>query len=168
MFNSKFGRIISTGSVEHPDAHPTINGRVVLCPTREQYHGLGYLPIVNNPPEPPEGYHATASRCVERDGEIVTEWQYEKDVPVPRRWTRLKINLALANAGWREQVLQILAGVELAPGYTADKALGDCDYIEEWFPDAAKWESMLNAVAVALGVTRKQVNDFIDSIPTEG
>ena len=63
---------------------------------------------------------------------------------------------------------QFLSATEIATGYTAWEALTDCDYIEEGYPDAEKWNALLDGAAVALGKTREEIDAFLDAIPTEG
>jgi hypothetical protein len=63
---------------------------------------------------------------------------------------------------------QFLSATEIATGYTAWEALTDCDYIEEGFGGAEKWNALLDGAAVALGKTREEIDAFLDAIPTEG
>lgn len=87
--------------------------------------------------------------------------------PPPRRWSRLAIKTALAQAGMLSQALAYLAQVEIATGYSAAEALQDCDYIEEGYPDATRWAALLDGAAQALGKTREEIDAFLDAIPQE-
>ena len=64
--------------------------------------------------------------------------------------------------------LDYLAIVEIAPGYSAEAALTDCDYVEEGFPNAERWNALLDGAATALGKTRAEIDAFLDAIPQEG
>ena len=87
--------------------------------------------------------------------------------PPPRRWTRLSIKTALAQAGMLSQALAYLARVEIASGYSAAEALQDCDYIEEGYPDATRWDALLDGAADALGKTRAEIDAFLAQIQQE-
>lgn len=120
-------------------------------------------------PTPPEGKVAIPDSWEVQDGEWVRTWRYEDaPPPPPRRWSRLSIKTALAQAGLLSQALAYLAQVEIATGYSAAEALQDCDYIEEGFPTAERWNALLDGAAQTLGETRAEIDAFLDAIPTEG
>ena len=148
-----------------------INGRKVYNPKAVHCKIAGYLPLVDSVmPTPPEGKHW------ERNGKIYSHesgyaWDYvlvDNPPPPPRRWTRLSIKTALAHAGILSQALAYLSGVEIEMGYSAASALTDCDYIEEGYPTAERWNALLDGAGVALGKTREEIDAFLDAIPTEG
>ena len=85
----------------------------------------------------------------------------------PRRWTRLSIKTALANAGMLAAARTFLSSAEVATGYSAWEALTDCDYIEEGFGGDEKWNALLDGAAQALGKTRAEIDAFMEAIPTE-
>ena len=87
--------------------------------------------------------------------------------PPPRRWSRLSIKTALAQAEMLAAARAYLSAVEVAAGYTAWEALTDCDYIEEGFGGAEKWNALLDGAASALGKTRAEIDAFLAQIPTE-
>lgn len=92
--------------------------------------------------------------------------QEARPVP-PRRWTRLSIKTALAQAGMLSQALAYLAQVQIATGYSAAEALQDCDYVEEGYPNAARWSEILDGAAQDLGKTREEIDTFLGAIPQE-
>ena len=128
----------------------------------------------------PEGFHYEPKEEGMEDGEIVHKWQVRNGAirinwglvpnppPPPRRWTRLSIKTALAQAGILPPVYGFLQTVEIANGYMAWEALSDCDYVEEGFGGSEAWNALLNGAAVALGKTREEIDAFLDAIPTEG
>jgi len=149
-----------------------INGRKVYGPKAVHCKIAGYLPLSPDyPVDPaPEGKHWKRTDKIERDGDGY-KWVYvlvPNPPPPPRRWTRLSIKTALAKAGMLDAARQFLSSTEIATGYTAWEALTDCDYIEEGYPDAEKWNALLDGAAVALGKTRAEIDAFLASIPTEG
>jgi hypothetical protein len=148
-----------------------IDGKQRLHPSpaqAAQFDAYSINPSVN-PPTPPEGKIAVEDGWEVADGEWVRTYRYE-DVPPPppRRWSRLSIKTALAQAEMLAAARAYLSAVEIATGYTAWEALTDCDYIEEGFPTAERWDALLGGAASALGKTRAEIDAFLDAIPTEG
>lgn len=147
-----------------------VDGRMVLHPTPTQ--AAAYNAYTRNDdapaPTPPEGKIAVHDSWEVQDGEWVRTWRYEDaPPPPPRRWSRLSIKTALAQAEILAAARAYLSAVEIATGYTAWEALTDCDYIEEGYPDATKWSALLDGAAQALGKTRAEIDAFLDAIPTE-
>ena len=167
--NRNFGKLTG-GELTYAPTALIIDGRTILNPNAESYAAAGYLPVdTSEPSEPPrEGYHWTPDGWEERDGAIRRVWREEANPPPPpRRWTRLSIKTALAQAGMLDAARQFLSASEIATGYTAWEALTDCDYIEEGFGGAEAWSALLDGAAVALGKTREDIDAFLDAIPTE-
>lgn len=151
----------------------TIGGRQLLHLTPAQAAALdppAYSRNDNAPaPTPPEGKIAVPDSWEVVDGEWVRTWRWEDaPPPPPRRWSRLSIKTALAQAEMLAAARAYLSAVEIATGYTAWEALTDCDYIEEGFPTAERWSALLDGAAQALGKTRAEINAFLDAIPQEG
>lgn len=147
-----------------------VDGRLMLHPKPAQAAQFGAYPRVADdaPPTPPEGKVAVPGGWGVRDGEWHRTWRYDPaPPPPPRRWSRLSIKTALAQSGMLAAARAYLAGVEVAPGYTAAEALTDCDYIEEGYPTAEKWDAILDGAAQALGKTRAEIDAFLGAIPTE-
>ena len=146
--------------------------RTEVFPTDADKARMGYLPLRDEyPSDPaPEGEHYERTGEIIRDGDGY-KWVYilvDNPPPPPRRWTRLSIKTALAQAGMLDAARQFLSSTEIATGYTAWEALTDCDYIEEGFGGAEAWNALLDGAAVALGKTREEIDAFLDAIPTEG
>lgn len=148
-----------------------VDGRLVLHPTPAQAAQYDAYPRAADdaPPTPPEGKVAVPDGWEVLGGAWHRTWRYEDAPPAPpRRWSRLTIKTALATAGMLDAARQFLSSTEIATGYTAWEALTDCDYIEEGFGGAEKWNALLDGAAVALGKTREEIDAFLDAIPTEG
>ena len=147
--------------------------RTEVFPTDEDKALMGYLPLVDELPpdfETPDGKHYERNGEIVRDGDCY-KWVYvlvDNPPPPPRRWTRLSIKTALAQAGMLDAAKAYLSATEIATGYTAWEALTDCDYIEEGFGGAEAWNALLDGAAVALGKTREEIDAFLANIPTEG
>ena len=146
--------------------------RTEVFPTAEDKALMGYLPLSPDyPVDPaPDGQHYERTGEIIRDGDGY-KWVYilvDNPPPPPRRWTRLSIKTALAQAGMLDAARAFLSSTEIATGYTAWEALTDCDYIEEGFGGAEKWNALLDGAANALGKTRAEIDAFLDAIPTEG
>lgn len=150
----------------------TADGRTIVNPTTAQYAELrdAHPKGADDPlPEPQEGKVAVyGGYALGEDNKWHKQWVLvDVPPPPPRRWTRLSIKTALAQAGMLSQALAYLAQVEIATGYSAAEALTDCDYIEEGYPTAERWSALLDGAADALGKTREEIDAFLDTIPTE-
>ena len=148
-----------------------VDGRLVLHHSPAQAAQFGAYPINPsvNPPTPPEGKIAVPDSWEVANGEWVRTWRYEDaPPPPPRRWSRLSVKTALAQAEMLAAARAYLSAVEIATGYTAWEALTDCDYIGAGFPTAERWSALLDGAAQALGKTRAEIDAFLDAIPTEG
>ena len=168
--NRNFGKLTG-GKLTYAPTALIIDGRTILNPNAESYAAAGYLPVDTAAPSVPprEGYHWTPDGWEERDGAIRRVWREEANPPSPpRRWTRLSIKTALAQAGILPPVYGFLQTVEIANGYMAWEALSDCDYVEEGYPNTEAWNALLDGAARALGKTREEIDAFLDAIPTEG
>jgi hypothetical protein len=174
--NRNFGKLTG-GELAYAPRSIIIDGREIWNPRAETYAAAGYLPVdTSAPSEPaPEGYHyeprgweifdddrSPVARHIRRVWEIVAN-----PPPPPRRWTRLSIKTALAQAGMLDAARQFLSASEIATGYTAWEALTDCDYIEEGYPTAEAWSALLDGAAIALGKSRAEIDAFLANIPTE-
>ena len=154
-------------------AYIMIGGRLKLHPTAEDYaaHTPPCWPVLANsaPSDAPAGYHYEFRSYEFAEGAFRRTYAFVQDPPPPpRRWSRLSIKTALAQAEMLAAARTFLESVEIATGYTAWEALTDCDYIEEGYPDATKWSALLDGAASALGKTRAEIDAFLSQIPTEG
>lgn len=160
----------AAGNLNRLELPVVIDGKQILHPTPAQAAALGAYPRNDDAPAPtpPEGKIAIPDSWEVQDGQWVRTRRYEDaPPPPPRKWSRLSLKTALAQAGMLAAARSYLAGVEVAPGYTAAEALTDCDYIEEGYPDAERWGGMLDGLATALGKSRAEIDAFLDMIPTE-
>ena len=149
------------------------NGKDYWHPEKEDFALVGYLPLVDELPpdfETPDGQHYERTGEIIRDGDRY-KWVYaliDNPPPPPRRWTRLSIKTALADAHLLPAAKAFLDAYETNPDYTALEAFTDADYIEEGYPNAEAWNALLDGAANALGKTREEIDAFLDAIPTEG
>ena len=168
--NRNFGKLID-GELTYAPRSLVIDGREIWNPRAETYARAGYLPVVEaSPSDPPrEGYHYAPDGWEERDGAIRRVWREEANPPPPpRRWTRLDILTALGESDMFDAAFTYLNGIEVKPHITAWLGLNTANYIEEGYPNAEKWNALLDGAAVALGKTREEIDAFLDAIPTEG
>lgn len=162
--NSTTKRLILQPNYITTAAGTTVN------PSAAQWAAIGAYPRADDPaPTPPEGKVAMLDDYEVRDGAWHALWRFEDaPPPPPRRWTRLAIKTALAQAGMLAAARQFLSATEIAQGYTAWEALTDCDYIEEGYGGAEAWSALLDGAAQALGKTREEIDAFLAQIPQEG
>lgn len=172
-----YGTIIANQLYHAPCAF-MLHGAMVTNPKADHFAALNvererqglppYIPIVDEPPTTDAAHYAVPTGWAEQGGEIVRQYEVRAyPPPPPRRWSRLAIKTALAQAGMLSQALAYLAQVEIATGYSAAEALQDCDYIEEGYGGAEAWASLLDGAANALGKTRAEIDAFLDAIPQE-
>lgn len=148
-----------------------IDGSWKLHPTAEQAARFYAYPRNDayTPGTPPEDKQwQLAPGYTLHDGKWCQNFE-AVDIPPapPRRWSRLSIKTALAQAEMLAAARAYLSAVEIATRYTAWEALTDCDYIEEGYPTAERWSAILDGAAAALGKTRAEIDAFLDMIPTE-
>ena len=156
-----------------------LHGSMVTNPKAEHFASLNverekkglppYLPIVDEPPQTDDAHYAVPTGWT-RDGET---WRRVYEVrayppPPPRRWSRLAIKTALAQAGMLTVVKAYLESKYVGSNYSLWDALTDCDYVEEGYPTTDGWGLMLDGAAQALGKTRAEIDAFLDGIPAEG
>lgn len=168
--NRNYGKL-NLGGIEYGPDTLTINGRKVYNPQAVHYRIAGYLPVVTEMPETPpaEGWHYEPRGWEVAEGKVRRVYAEVQDPPAPpRRWSRLSLKTALAQAEMLDAAKAYLQAQEIATGYTAWEALTDADYIEEGFGGAEKWNALLDGAASALGKTRALIDAFLDTVPTEG
>ena len=142
-------------------------------PTADDYAQMGWLKLDNGyaPSDPaPDGKHWERNGEIVRDGDCY-KWVYtlvDNPPPPPRRWSRLSVKCALADAHLLPAAQSYLTELLVKPDYPAWAALSDCDYIEEGFGGDEAWNALLDGAAVALGKTREEIDAFLAAIPTEG
>lgn len=147
-----------------------VDGKPVANPSREMILANGLKPFITPPAaKAPEGYRYVLGGWKEGATSIVRQWRLVSSAALKRRrrWTRLSIKTALAQAGMLAAARNFLSSAEIATGYSAWEALTDCDYIEEGFGGQEKWNALLDGAAQALGKTREEIDAFLDSIPPE-
>ena len=146
-----------------------IGGAVVCNPTPAQYEASGYKRVVDTPPQTDAAHYAVPVGWLELYDRIEREYDVrEYPPPPPRRWSRLAIKTALAQAGMLTVVKAYLESKYVGSNYSLWDALTDCDYVEEGYPTTDGWGLMLDGAATALGKTREEIDAFLDAIPQEG
>lgn len=120
---------------------------------------LGYFPLVTPvQPEPREGYHYEA-RYTDDGDRIVTSWvEAENPPPPPRTFSKFKLKLAIANAGFLAQFEQMLAQVEVLPGYSGAAAFADAITLDE---DHPKFAAAVVLAKQEFGLTDEQVEEIL-------
>lgn len=171
--NRNFASAIGAdGLPVYAPAYIMVGGRLKLHPTAEDYAANGYKPVTDElPTDPaPQGYHYEQRPFYEESyGAFRRFYILVADPPPPpRRWSRLAIETALAQADMLDAADAYLAQVSIVGTLTAARAFSRCDYIEEGYPDAAKWNALLDGAAQALGKTRAEIDASLSQIPTEG
>ena len=154
-------RILSETAIDrNPPKSATIGDRFV-CGTlpREYLATLGYYPLVETPaPAPAEGCHVEPRYALE-GGEVVKGWvQVEDPPPSPRTFSKYKMKLAIAQAGYLDEFTAMLASVEVAPGYNGAEAFRDALTLDE---DHQKFKAAVKMAKDNLGLTDEDVERIL-------
>lgn len=162
-----YARIISETRIStNPPREAVIDGAQVVGELPEAYlNSQGWYRLETTPaPEPQDGYHAEPRYAYDSDEtptRIVQSWvEVENPPPPPRVFSKLKLKMALAQAGLLQQFLAVLQGVELieGSGYMASDAFADAVNLSE-ANDGFK--AAVKAAKNALGVTDEQVEEIL-------
>lgn len=167
----RYGTLDSNGRPVYAGTTLVVDGVPYANAAREMWLAAGKKPFIEAaraPRSSREGFHFERDGWTEQAKAIVPKWKLVADgAPPPRRWSRLSIKGALADAHMLPVAKAFLSAFEVKPDYTAWEALTDCDYIEEGYGGPEKWNAVLDGAAQALGKTRAEIDAFLDSIPPE-
>lgn len=118
----------------------------------EKYLEAGYLPVVEEAPNPPEGMEPAYRECVEEDGKIVYRWRYQVPVKVPRVFSKLRAVEALMGLGvWNE----VKAWIESQGLY--DLYLAAVEFSE----DDERFATGVSVLKEKLGLSDEQVESIL-------
>lgn len=166
----RYGTLDQNGNPVYFTGTIYVDGKPVANPSREMMLARGQKPFIPaSPPKAPDGYRYVVSGWRDGGKSIVRTWTLVSTAApkARRRWSRLSIKGALADARMLPAAKAFLSEFEVKPDYMAWEALTDCDYIEEGYGGPEKWNAILDGAAQALGKTRAEIDAFIDRIPTE-
>ncbi len=85
--------------------------------------------------------------------------------PPPRVFSKLKLKGAIATAGLLPAFKELLAGMEVAPGYTAQEAFDDAVNLSEAHP---RFVEAVDIAKQVLAVTDEQVEEILAASVAEG
>ena len=156
--------IDQTAISTNPPREATIDGAQVVGELPEPYlNSQGWYRLEQTPaPETQEGYHAEPRYAYDSDEtptRIVQAWDVVPDPPAPPRTiSKFRLKLAIANAGFLPQFEQLLASVEVLPGYSGAAAFADAVTLDE---DHPKFRDAVAAVRERFGLTAEEVEAFL-------
>ena len=139
--------------------------------TAEELLAEGWLPLhyEERPSEDPtRGYAWSPIYRIEdaQTGRIVRQvWIQIPDPPMPRTFSKFRLKLAIANAGFLSDFEEMLGQVEVLPGYSGAAAFADAMTLDEDHP------KFVAAVALAkqeFGLTDEQVEAILAASVAEG
>lgn len=121
---------------------------------------LGWMPVrrTPRPDDPSPDHHYEERYAVDAEGILASWVEVEDPPPPPRTFSKFRLKLAIANAGFLSQFTQMLAQVEVLPGYSGADAFADAVTLDEDHPKFAA------AVALAkqeFGLTDEQVEAIL-------
>lgn len=142
-----YGRIVDGRFESAPNC---INNDFNL--SAEKYLEAGYLPVIEEAPNPPEGLEPAYREYVEEDGNIVYRWVYREPVKAPRVFSKLRAVEALMGLGvWGE----VRAWIEEQGLY--DLYLAAVEFSE----DDERFVSGVSVLKSKLGLNDEQVESIL-------
>lgn len=137
----------------------TVVGDITIVPGLPESLGLLPFDATPMPEEPaPAGSHYEARYSV-IDERIGQTWVAVEDPPAPpRTFSKFKLKLAIADAGFLSEFEQLLASVEVKPGYSGASAFSDAVTLDE---DHPKFEEAVAAVKQTFGLTDEQIEAIL-------
>lgn len=137
----------------------TIVGDITTVPGLPE--SLGFLPLDETPmPEQPapEGSHYEPCFSV-IDERIAETWVAVPDPPPPpRTFSKFRLKLAIANAGFLPQFEAMLGEVEVLPGYSGAAAFSDAVTLDE---DHPKFAAAVELAKMQFGLTDEQIETIL-------
>ena len=159
-----YARLISETAIDrNPPRHARLpDGRTVAGELPADYlASLGYHPLdeAQRPSEDPAAGTHWEARYALDGGDVVQSWvQVENPPPPPRTFSKFRLKLAIASAGFLPQFEQLLASVEVLPGYSGAAAFADAVTLDE---DNEKFKDAVKAVKSQFGLTDEQVEEIL-------
>lgn len=141
-----------------------IDGKFVCGTLPEAYlNSQGWYRLAETPmPEPRTGYHYERRFAYDNDEAptaIVRSWvEVEDPPPPPRTFSKFKLKLAIASAGYLDEFTTMLSSVEVAPGYMGDEAFRDAVTLDE---DHPKFRDAVQMAKDNIGLTDEQVEAIL-------
>ena len=157
-----YAKLISETAIDrYPPRHARLpDGRTVSGELPADYLAtLGYYPLRETPaPAPAEGCHVEPRYALD-GGEVVQGWvQVENLPPPPRTISKFRLKLAIASKGFLPQFEQLLASVEVLPGYSGAAAFADAVTLDE---DNQKFKEAVEEVRERFGLTAEEVEEIL-------
>ena len=159
-----YARLISETAIDrNPPRHARLpDGRTVSGELPADYLAtLGYHPLDEAPrpsEDPAAGTH-WEPRYALAEGRVAQSWIEVPDPPAPPRTiSKFKLKLAIASAGFLPQFEQLLASVEVLPGYSGAAAFADAVTLDE---DHPKFRDAVAAVRERFGLTAEEVEAIL-------
>lgn len=156
-----YAKLLSETSIDRTPPRSAVIDGAFVCGTlpRDYLATLGYYPLRETPaPAPAEGCHVEPRYALD-GGEVVQGWvQVPNPPPPPRTFSKFRLKLAIASKGFLPQFEQLLASVEVLPGYSGAAAFADAVTLDE---DHPKFRDAVAAVRERFGLTAEEVEEIL-------
>ena len=160
-----YAKLLSETSIDkNPPRSAVIDGAFVCGTLPEPYlNSQGWYRLVETPmPTARDGYHYEFRFAYDDESAptaILKNWVEVQNPPdPPRTFSKYKLKLAIADAGFLAEFEQLLASVEVRPGYSGAKAFADAVTLDE---DNEKFNDAVKAVKQAFGIPDAQVETIL-------
>ena len=121
--------------------------------THDKYLAAGYLPVEEEPPNPPDGMEPLSREYVEVNGKIFSRWVYRAPVNAPRIFSKLKTVEALIGLGVWPEVREWIEAKGLYDLYLAAVELSE---------DDARFVAGVNALKNKICLSDEQVENILE------
>jgi len=159
-----YARIISETRIDtNAPRSAVIDGSTVCGQLPEDYlNSIGWYRLDELPgPNPRDGYHLEPRYAYDDEAptKIEQSWvEVEDPPPPPRVFSKLRLKSAIATAGLLPAFKDLLAGMEVAPGYSAQEAFDDAVNLSEAHP---RFVEAVDIAKQVLAVTDEQVESIL-------
>ena len=120
--------------------------------TQEKYLAAGYLPVEEEPPNPPDGMEPVSREYVEGNRKIFSRWVSRAPMNAPRMFSNLKTVEALIELGVWPEVREWIEAQGLYDLYLA---------AVEFSEDDARFVAGVNALKNKIGLSDEQVENIL-------
>lgn len=162
--NTKFG-IVSGGVMTPAPEGIDVDGGFMINPTADAYAACDppYLPNEYTEPSPEQGYHVSSIRW-ETDGvRNFRVFEYERDEPVVRRYSKLALESAMFNAGLLEKIDELVDSQFVVNGLGQKMPLRRMYETANEFSDDNKFfVDFINMARERLGLDDKKIKSLLD------
>lgn len=124
--NRKFAKLVN-GAIEYAPRSFKKDGKYIFTSDEKVLRQFGYKPIVDAPPTTDDTHYALPTSWTETDDAIVRVYEVKEIEKPPRKFSKLKVVIALTQMGIWEQVKNWIVAQGLYDLYLAANEFSEDD-----------------------------------------